>query len=257
MKETEKIIELKNVSQVFETSNDSLHVIEDINLSIYKKEFVCVVGPSGCGKSTLLKMIAGFLKPTLGDCLMSGESIEQPDKRRGVVFQSPTLYPWLTVEGNVAYGLKIAKASKIEQEEKVNQYLKDVNLLEFKDRYPFELSGGMKQRVAISRTLINQPELILMDEPFSALDAITRVSMQQLLREIWKDKEQTIFMITHDIEEALKLGTRVLVMSKNPGTILAELNIDYTEKIYQNADYHVEEDLMFQQDKLKLFELIS
>ena len=257
MEQSEKIIELKNISQVFETGNDSLHVIQNIDLSIKKQEFVCIVGPSGCGKSTLLKMIAGFLKPTLGECDMLGEPITGPDKRRGVVFQSPTLYPWLSVYDNVAYGLKLSKTPKGAIEEAVNRFLGDVDLLEFKDRYPYELSGGMMQRVAISRTLINQPELILMDEPFSALDAITRASMQQLLRDIWKEKEQTIFMITHDIEEALKLGTRILVMSKNPGKIISEFKIDYTEKIYQDSHYFPEEDQEFQKNKLELFELIS
>ncbi|MEG0732781.1 MAG: ABC transporter ATP-binding protein [Vagococcus sp.] len=257
MERKEKLIELTNVSQVFGTSSDSLHVIQNIDLSIYQQEFVCVVGPSGCGKSTLLKMIAGFLTPTLGECHMSGELITGPDKRRGVVFQSPTLYPWLTVEANVAYGLKIGRLPKKEQEERVNYYLTEVGLLEFKKRYPFELSGGMKQRVAIGRTLVNHPELILMDEPFSALDAITRVGMQEMLRKIWKEKEQTIFMITHDIEEALKLGTRILVMSKNPGVIISEFETNYTEKISLNKTYHPEEDQDFQKDKLKLFELIS
>lgn len=257
MTQAEKIIELKNVSQVFETANDSLHVIQNIDMSIDKKEFVCIVGPSGCGKSTLLKMIAGFLKPTLGECDMLGSPITGPDKSRGVVFQSPTLYPWLNVYDNVAYGLKLAKKSPKEIEIDVTQFLGDVDLLEFKDRYPYELSGGMKQRVAIGRTLVNQPELILMDEPFSALDAITRASMQKLLRGIWKEKEQTIFMITHDIEEALKLGTRVLVMSKNPGKIISEFKVNYTNKIYDNKAYFPEEDQEFQKNKLELFELIS
>lgn len=257
MNKKDEIIELKNVSQIFETSNDSLQVIKNIELSIFQKEFICVVGPSGCGKSTLLKLIAGFLTPTMGECKMHGKQILKPNKSRGVVFQSATLYPWLTVAENVAYGLKISKVSKDKIEKLVNQYLKDVDLLKFKDRYPFELSGGMKQRVAICRTLINQPELILMDEPFSALDAITRNSMQRLLREIWKEKNQTIFMITHDIEEALKLATRVLVMSKNPGEVIYELSINYTNKINSEENYFPDKDIDFQKDKICLFELIS
>ncbi|MDR2276568.1 MAG: ABC transporter ATP-binding protein [Vagococcus sp.] len=255
MKE-KKIIELNQVSHVFETSEDALHVIQDISLSIDACEFVCVVGPSGCGKSTLLKMIAGFLKPTLGECFMLEEKIEGPDKKRGVVFQSPTLYPWLTVANNIGYGPKLAKENKKEIEQSVNEYLKEVDLLEFKDRYPFELSGGMKQRVAIGRTLVNNPEVILMDEPFSALDAITRVGMQTMLRKIWKEKKQTVFMITHDIEEALKLGTRIIVMSKNPGKIIYECHVDYTNQIYNNDNYFVEQDSSFHLKKMELYDLI-
>lgn len=251
------IIALKNVSQVFETPNESLQVIEDVDLTIHQNEFVCVIGPSGCGKSTLLKMIAGYLEPTYGECTMYGEVIKEPDKSRGVVFQSPLLYPWLTVKKNIAYGPTVQKRSKEDINELSKTYLKEVGLMEFENAYPFELSGGMKQRVSIARVLINQPELILMDEPFSALDAITRGTMQTLVRDIWKKSHQTIFLITHDIEEALKLGTRVLVMSKNPGKIVSEYDMTYTNKIYDDPTYHPESDQAFQDDKLLLLQQIS
>lgn len=254
--ENTPLIELKQVSQAFETPNDTLHVIDKIDLSIYKKEFVCVIGPSGCGKSTLLKMIAGYLSPTHGVCLMNGDPIVQPDRRRGVVFQSPTLYPWLTVEKNVGYGPRRQKLPKDIIKERTQILLEQIGLRDFKTAYPYELSGGMKQRVAIARVLANEPELMLMDEPFSALDAITRNSMQALLRKIWLTKEQTIFLITHDIEEALKLGTRVLVMGKEASQGIKTYHMDYTTKISQDDSYHPETDPSFQQDKLTLLKQI-
>lgn len=256
MTTTQPIITMNQISQVFKTPNESLQVIEDVNLTINHNEFVCIVGPSGCGKSTLLKMIAGYLSPTYGECLMDGEPIKGPDKSRGVVFQSSLLYPWLTVKKNIAYGPTVQKIPKPEIEKLTKQYLKEVGLLEFENSYPFELSGGMKQRVSIARVLINQPEVILMDEPFSALDAITRTSMQTMLRRIWKDGKRTIFLITHDIEEALKLGTRVLVMSKNPGKIIYEHQTSYSDKMYQDPTYFPEEDPQFQEDKLTLLNYI-
>lgn len=251
------LIELQNVSQTFSSTNEALNVLHEINLEIETGEFVCVIGPSGCGKSTLLKMLAGYLLPTDGSCVMKGESIKGSDKRRGVVFQSPTLYPWLTVEKNIEYGPKMAKIAPKEIKKKSEHYLEAVDLTDFKTAYPFELSGGMKQRVAIARALVNEPELILMDEPFSALDAITRLSMQQLLRKMWYESKQTIFLITHDIEEALKLGTRILVMSKNPGEIIMEKRVDYTNHLLREPNYELLEDPQFQADKLSLLNQIA
>jgi taurine transport system ATP-binding protein len=189
------------------------------------------LGPSGCGKSTLLKIIAGFISPTGGSAKMDGEIITGPDWYRGVVFQQPPLYPWLSVEDNVAFGPKMRKLSKTEYGKIVNKYINKVNLSEFSKQRPYELSGGMKQRVAIARVLVNNPKVLLMDEPFGALDALTREQMQTLVRNIWWETGKTILFITHDVDEALSLGTRVLVMSKRPGKIVKEFRTTFTNSI--------------------------
>lgn len=248
------VLSIKNVSKQF---GQSEKVLNDINLEIYKNEFVCLLGPSGCGKSTLLNLAAGFLKPDSGICEMNGRPIEQPDSSRGVVFQTPTLYPWLTVEQNIGYGLKIRKIEKSIRQEKVAAFMAHIQLKDYAKSYPFELSGGMKQRVALARTLINEPEIILMDEPFSALDALTKADMQVFTRNLWQESKQTFFMITHDIEEALKLGTRIIVMKKHPGEFVLQKSTDYTFKIINDSSYAVENDAQFQQDKLEILSVIN
>lgn len=249
----EPLIQLKNVTQqFFSTENHSLPIIKDLDLSLYDGEFVSVVGPSGCGKSTLLNLIAGFLPPTSGQLFMRDQIIIGPDKSRGVVFQSPTLYPWLSVEQNIAYGPKRQKLPSEEIKQKVATLIEQVGLIGSETKYPFELSGGMKQRVSIARAMVNEPELLLMDEPFSALDAITRRNLQALLRGLWQKSHQSIFMITHDIEEALTLSTRVLVFPKNNPGELKEYTFDYTQKITQDRHYETEMDEAFQHDKLLL-----
>lgn len=251
------LIELKNIYQEFDNQDETIHVLKNVNLSIEEKEFVCVVGPSGCGKSTLLKIIAGYLLPTSGQCLMNGKLVTEPDASRGVVFQSPTLYPWYTVKQNIEYGLKRKKLADDLIAKKSQSLMAKIQLSQFANAHTYELSGGMKQRVSLARTLINDPELILMDEPFSALDAITRNAMQRLIRGIWSDGQQTIFLITHDIEEALKLGTRIIVMAKNGGDIVLDQHIDYSQKIIADSTYSVDEDSAFYHDKHRMFELIS
>lgn len=223
------LIEIKNLGVHYTSSNEPIKAIHDINLNIYRGDFICVLGPSGCGKSTLLKVIAGFLKQTEGSFLMQGKEVDGPDWNRGVVFQSASLYPWMTVRKNIEFGPKMKGLQKKDISEIATHYLEQVNLLEFEDQATFELSGGMKQRVALARVLANEPEVMLMDEPLGALDALTRIHMQKLIRDIWRKNHNTIFMITHDVDEALSLGTRVLVMSKGPGTIIEELNLDFIE----------------------------
>lgn len=220
------IIQLKHASLQYPGSSNPS--VADIDLSLYEREFVCVLGPSGCGKSTLLKMLAGFERPTEGSAVFCGEPIQSPDWRRGVVFQQPPLYPWLTVEENVAFGPKMQGIGKRERSELAKKYLAQVGLKDFCDHKPYELSGGMRQRAAIARALINQPKLLLMDEPFGALDALTREQMQQLVRNIWSETKCTFFFITHDVDEALSLGTRVLVMSARPGRVLKEFPVTFT-----------------------------
>src|SRR5690554_1273834 len=229
----EILIDINNLKLAYGSGEDSILALESINLEIRRGEFLCLLGPSGCGKSTLLKTIAGYLKPTDGNCLMQGKAIEGPDWHRGVVFQSATLYPWMSVKDNVEFGPRMRGLPAEEIIKRRKYFLNQVNLSGFGDKATFELSGGMKQRVALARVLANYPQVILMDEPFGALDALTRNNMQTLIRNIWKDNNTTIFFITHDVDEALSLGTRIVVMSKRPGTIIEEFNPVFTHEIYE------------------------
>ncbi|MBR1865669.1 MAG: ABC transporter ATP-binding protein [Lachnospiraceae bacterium] len=212
------IIEIKNLSKAYATGTAESNVISDINLNIREGEFHILLGPSGCGKSTLLNIIAGLLRKTEGKISMNGKSIRTPDKDRGVVFQNAdtAIYPWLTVYENVEYGLKINRVPKEERKKIVEHYIDMVGLSEHKDKFPGELSGGMKQRTQIARVLANDPQVLIMDEPFGALDAQTRRTMQQELIKIWQKTGKTIIFVTHDIQEALLLGTDISIMSKSP-----------------------------------------
>src|SRR6056297_1243009 len=231
--EKETLIKIENMSVLYGKEEKSTLALKDINLEIKRGEFVCVLGPSGCGKSTLLKTIAGYLKPSSGRCLMQGKKITGPDWHRGVIFQSPTLYPWMSVKENVEFGPKMRGLPK-DKIKKIRKYfLDEVNLSGVGDQYTFELSGGMKQRVALARVLANYPQVVLMDEPFGALDALTRDNMQNLIRDIWEENNSTIFFITHDVDEALSLATRIVIMSTCPGEIIKEFNVDFTHKIFK------------------------
>lgn len=201
-----------------------VHVLERINLQVELGEFVCIVGPSGCGKSTLLNIIAGFLKATKGDVTIEGESLKGPDPRRVFVFQENGVFPWLTVRDNIGFGL--SRKTAAERERIVHHYVEMVGLTGFEKAYPRELSGGMRQRVEIARALAANPDIIYMDEPFGALDFITRLKMRTDLTRIWQQEKKTILFVTHDIEEAVQLADRVLVMSKRPATIQEEVRID-------------------------------
>lgn len=255
--DNEPVVELDNVNYEYITKNSVVEAIKDIDLTINHGEFVCLVGPSGCGKSTLLKIIAGYLEPTSGESRMENQPIKGPHWKRGVVFQSSTLYPWLTVRKNIEYGPRTRKKNKEEIRKTSDYYLDQIELSDFANQYPFELSGGMKQRVSLARVLANKPKLVLMDEPFSALDAITRLKMQEFLRILWKRNDQTILLITHDIEEALSLGTKVAVMTKNPGTIQSIFSVPYSEKILNDKDYRIEEDIEFMKQKYEILKAIS
>ena len=233
------VISLKDVNLKYSGEKDDVIALQHINLDIKEGEFICVLGPSGCGKSTLLKIIAGFLKPSEGTAKMDGETISGPDWHRGVVFQSPTLYPWLNIHDNVAFGLKMRKFSKDHTEKLTSKYLELVGLNGFEKHKPYELSGGMKQRASLARVLVNNPRMILMDEPFGALDALTRENMQTLIRTIWTKTKNTVFLITHDVDEALSLATRIIVMSSRPGKILKEFNTNFTYKVSQDNGENV------------------
>jgi taurine transport system ATP-binding protein len=226
--DTSPIISIEDISVVFGSEGNELTTLSGVNMKIYEGDFVCLLGPSGCGKTTLLNVIAGLVKATSGVAKASGEPISGPSWTRGVVFQTPSLYPWLDVKANVEFGLKIRKFDKKTRFEMADKWLAKVGLTDFKNHKTYELSGGMRQRVALARVLVNNPRVVLFDEPFGALDAFTRKSMQFLTRAIWADSKSTFFLITHDVDEALSLGTRILVMSDRPGRILKDYKAEFT-----------------------------
>ncbi|WP_445612370.1 ABC transporter ATP-binding protein [Geobacillus sp. YF-1] len=219
------LIDIQNVSLVYKTKKKEkpTTILEHINLQLAPDDFVCLLGPSGCGKSSLLRMIAGFQKPSTGEIVINGRAHQQPSSEIGVVFQHHQLFPWMTIEQNVAFGLKMKGIKKRERLKIANKYLKLVGLEEVGHLLPYQLSGGMKQRAAIARTLAVDPKAILMDEPFSALDALTRETMQTYLKELWIQTKKCILFITHDVDEALLLGRRILVMQARPGQIVLDL----------------------------------
>ncbi len=222
-------LEVQDLSKSFVQPTGSMSVLEDINFQLFPREFVCLVGASGCGKSTLLNIVAGLAAPSAGTVLVDGRKVSGPGSDRGMVFQNYTLYPWLTVAQNIAFGLQLRKIPKVEQRDRVQYYLNVVGLTDFAKAYPKQLSGGMKQRVAIARALANEPAVLLMDEPFGALDAQTKEQMQQFLLELWEQTHVTVLMITHDVEEAIFLSQRVYVMSARPGRIKLEVPVTLPE----------------------------
>jgi taurine transport system ATP-binding protein len=222
------LLELKDISVDFMTKKGTLSAIKDISMTVEKGDFISIVGPSGCGKSTLLNVIGGFLPPTKGTILDKDMELEGPSRNRGVVFQKPALYPWLNVEQNIAFGLKMRGIGKKERQEIVNENLERVQLSDFSHMHTYELSGGMKQRVAIARILANDPEVLLMDEPFGALDVLTREHLQDELLKIWRETGKTVILITHSVEEAIYLSTSVYVMSELPGQIIQKIETPFS-----------------------------
>jgi NitT/TauT family transport system ATP-binding protein len=230
-------ITIKDVSRIFfSPSGEKIEALKDVNLDVEDAfspsgrdvgEFRVLLGPSGCGKSTLLRMIAGLDKPSSGQVLVNGQPVTDPGKDRGMVFQKYTSFPWLTVAENVAYGMKINGVPQDQRQETTERLLKSVGLTAFANVYPETLSGGMQQRVAIARTLALRPSVILMDEPFGALDAQTRSDMQQLLLQIWDETACTILFVTHDVEEAVYLADRIFIMSSHPGTIVEDVHVPF------------------------------
>jgi NitT/TauT family transport system ATP-binding protein len=219
---------LLSVEHVFLRYGGSSPVLalEDVSLAVAQNEFCVIVGPSGCGKSSLLYLAAGLTEVTSGAIRLDGNEVLEPGPDRGMVFQSYTLFPWLTVRANVEYGLKRKNVPPEKRSEIVAHYLQEVGLAAFANHYPSQLSGGMKQRVAIARALANDPDILLMDEPFGALDSQTRGTMQKLLLRVWERQHKTVLFVTHDIDEAIILGDRVLVMTARPGKIKAEVKVD-------------------------------
>ena len=222
------LIEIDHVTRLFDDPKrgSAVKALDDVSVHVARNDFLCLLGPSGCGKSTLLNLIAGFDKPSGGSVRVGGQSITAPGADRGVVFQQPTLMPWLTVWENVAFHLTMQGVGKEIRRKKAQHYIEMVNLKGFENHYPSELSGGMNQRVGIARALLMNPEVILMDEPFGALDEQTKMEMHAELVRIWRDSQSTIVFVTHGIEESLALGTHVAVMSARPGRIREMLTID-------------------------------
>ena len=207
-----------------------VEALKEINFTLKQGEMLAVLGPSGCGKTTLLNLVAGFTLPTGGSVTLGGVPIEGPGRSRGMVFQQGALFEWLTVNNNVNFGLRMKKVSDEESAALVEKWLDVVGLTGFGDTPTYQLSGGMQQRVALARCLVNEPELILMDEPLGALDALTREKMQSLILELWQETGKTIIIITHSVEEALLLGERLFVMAPRPGRIFKEYNLDFAHK---------------------------
>jgi len=219
LKAREVILDVRALSKHFGNGERSTVALNNINFTTHRREFLCIVGPSGCGKSTLVRILAGLEEQTAGEVLLLGKPVIGPGSDRGMVFQGYTLFPWLTVKKNVMFGLEVNGRAKFEAEQQAMQWLQLIGLEKFADAYPHQLSGGMKQRVAIVRALANQPRILLMDEPFGALDAQTRCRMQAHLLEIWRKIDITIIFITHDLEEAIFLADRILVLSAHPGQV--------------------------------------
>lgn len=220
-------IEIKNIYKSFKKNNKhELDVLDDINLNINHGDFICLLGPSGCGKTTLLRLIAGLDKPTSGEIIANGELVTGPSGDRTVIFQQYSLFPWLTVLDNVMFGLNQQNDNKEENREAAERYLQRVGLLEFKDAYPHELSGGMKQRVAIIRSLLTHAPILLMDEPFSALDMQNRRKLQEQLIGVWQRFDNTIVFVTHDVDEAAYLADKIVIMDREPGRVKEIMSVD-------------------------------
>jgi NitT/TauT family transport system ATP-binding protein len=249
------VLELKDVSKSFVNPDGKvLTAIRDVNLSIRDEpgvgEFRVFLGPSGCGKSTILSIVAGLFPPSTGQALMRGKPIAGPGPERGMVFQSYSSYPWLTVLDNVAFGMRLRGVPRKQREGVAREWIKKVGLEGTEQKYPGQLSGGMRQRVAIARTLAVKPQVILMDEPFGALDVQTRLGMQNLINELWEEIEGTILFVTHDIAEAVYLADKIHILSSGPGTIVDEIEVDLplhrTEDLKNSARFRELETLVLQ-----------
>jgi NitT/TauT family transport system ATP-binding protein len=219
-------IEIKNVHKVFQSDSGDVVALKGIDLQIPDGQFVCLLGPSGCGKSTLLNAVAGFSLPSTGEIYVHGKKVTGPGPDRGMVFQEYALFPWMSVADNITFGLTIKKEEPAKKNAKLDELLAMLKLTDFKDRYPKDLSGGMRQRVAIARVLALDSPIMLMDEPFGALDALTRRSLQDELLKVWAAVQKTIIFVTHSIEEAIYLADRVVVMSYRPGTVKKDILVN-------------------------------
>ncbi|MEM9257750.1 MAG: ABC transporter ATP-binding protein [Pseudomonadota bacterium] len=234
LKQREVILEVDALSKVFDCPEGQITALKDIHFTTHRREFLCIIGPSGCGKSTLIRTLAGLETPSSGRVLIDGKPVFEPGPDRGMVFQGYTLFPWLSVKRNVMFGLLMEGHSKATAESEALEWIEMVGLSRFANSYPHQLSGGMKQRVAIARALANRPRILLMDEPFGALDAQTRLRMQVNLLEIWRNIEVTVVFITHDLDEAIYLADRILVLKAHPGEVTELIEVPVPRP--RNAD---------------------
>ncbi|WP_089984569.1 ABC transporter ATP-binding protein [Clostridium sp. C105KSO13] len=234
-------IKIKNLEKYYSGENgEETHALTNINIEIRDGEFVCIVGPSGCGKSTLLEIVAGLLEHTSGEVLLDDVPVNGTSRDIGVVFQDASLYPWRTIKKNIGFGMDIAKVPKDEREERAAKYVKLMNLSGFENKYPSQLSGGMKQRAGIARALVMNPKVILMDEPFSAVDHLTRCALQEELIRIRQEEKKTVLFVTHDINEAVYLADRVILLSPRPSTVQEEYKISIPHPRTRSDDYLVQ-----------------
>jgi NitT/TauT family transport system ATP-binding protein len=225
MKGRDPVLEVRNLGKTFESAQGPVEALRGVSFSVHRREFLCVVGASGCGKSTLIRILAGLEEKTSGEVLVDGNPVDGPGRDRGMVFQGYTLFPWLTVLRNVAFGLEMGGSGRSTAETDAGEWIELVGLKGFEEKYPHQLSGGMKQRVAIARSLAAGPRVLLMDEPFGALDAQTRSQMQAHLLQIWKNVDITIVFITHDLDEAIFLSDRILVLDPRPGRVREHIEV--------------------------------
>jgi NitT/TauT family transport system ATP-binding protein len=251
-KKTKPKLEIKEVGKIFKTKSGETTALEKTSFTIEDGEFVTILGPSGCGKSTVLRIVAGLEESTSGQVLLDGQEINGPGPDRGMVFQSYTLFPWLTVKENITFGLKLQGVSQKERDDIAGHYLQLIGLEGFEKHFPIQLSGGMKQRVAIARALANDPKILLMDEPFGALDAQTRNIMQEVLLKAWEDSKKTILFITHDVDESIFLADSVYVMTARPGRLKKKVPIN----LERPRDFSVKATLEFSEYKEELLSLI-
>jgi taurine transport system ATP-binding protein len=250
-------LKIDNISMRFDLPNGShVQALEDVSLELKKGELLSVLGPSGCGKSTLLNILAGFLAPTSGEVTLNGKPVRGPGPERGMVFQKGALFEWMSVRRNVDFGPRMKSMPECDRNTIVENLLSTVGLAQFKEKAVYELSGGMQQRVALARCLANDPDVILMDEPLGALDALTREKMQGLILDLWKKTGKTIILITHSVDEALLLGERLLVMAPRPGRIFKEYNLPFAERAAHSDIRHVKEDPQFDATKKEILEMI-
>jgi NitT/TauT family transport system ATP-binding protein len=242
------MIEIQGVSQIFAVNDQPFLAVDHVDFSIGEGEFVCLLGPSGCGKTTLLHLLAGFLQPIAGKILIDGREAGKPSTERSVVFQEYALFPWLTVQQNVCFGLRSLEPDKHKREARAIAALKKVQLDGCVARYPHELSGGQRQRVAVARSLVLHPKILLMDEPFAAVDALTRAELQGNLLELWKESGVTILFVTHNIDEAIFLAQRVAVMRHGAITGVRQITLNYPRfrsSVNFSAEYHAIEELLY------------
>ncbi len=245
-------LEINHLYKQFETRQGPIVALQDINLHVETGELVCAVGASGSGKSTLLRLVAGLDSPSSGEITVDGQVVTGPGADRGMVFQSYTLYPWMTVQKNVEFGLKLQGIGPRERREMASYFLDVVGLTKFARSLPKELSGGMKQRVAIARTLASRPKIMLMDEPFGALDVQTKETMQQFMLDLWERTGVSILMITHDVDEAVFLAQRIYVLTAHPGTVQTEIFVD----LPLDRDYHIRREPKFQNCREEIMDLL-